>query len=621
MRVLIRRTAVLCFFALLFPITSQAVGFQNVTERDWGTSEVRKVLQAFAYGGFATDQQIEKWARMAPDTAIVEMLTFEPVNEKLSPIDGDQTFRGTSLEELQEYWASNEPTNPVLENRREYYFTLFTNAAGTMQLRTPNLQTTWIQAVNTHGLNPFLHKVGLYLTNYHMAISVSKTRAGLMRSFYDDTLTALQQYTNFFDVLAAGASSAAVARAYGHQNNIYRNWNHTFRGNDDFAREFHQLFFKIQGTTEDPDYHENTTIEHTAWTLTGMNIDRNINGYGSDLEFEWFVAPIVFTDHQDETQRQLNNVKLHYDGCLEILHQTICGATADEKIFNLARVAGYYPDSLDNLPVAIIDFFADDNLNPEKIRIIREAWRNLDSKNLLEFLREYAISTTFHSPDTVKYRSSFDRNLLVQNQNTIDNAESFVRYELPKSQMAVEGAQVFEPAHDVFGGQTGLQAANNPNIFRDAYQRNVINSAFLDRTSKEYTDNTGASQQWKKDWGSIVPNDDGKYEVEKVARWLWQRFTGDRKNFQFYERLQVQALLATGLDFGYLADPANPEINYSKQEIDDNPALKELRKSNEKALLALNSDDPTEKEEANRRVGLAVNFITVTPFMFALEGK
>jgi hypothetical protein len=187
--------------------------------------------------------------------------------------------------------------------------------------------------------------------------------------------------------------------------------------------------------------------------------------------------------------------------------------------------------------------------------------------------------------------------------------------------MAVEGAQVFEPAHDVFGGQTGLQAANNPNIFRDAYQRNVINSAFLDRTSKEYTDNTGASQQWKKDWGSIVPNDDGKYEVEKVARWLWQRFTGDRKNFQFYERLQVQALLATGLDFGYLADPANPEINYSKQEIDDNPALKELRKSNEKALLALNSDDPTEKEEANRRVGLAVNFITVTPFMFALEGK
>jgi hypothetical protein len=314
-------------------------------------------------------------------------------------------------------------------------------------------------------------------------------------------------------------------------------------------------------------------------------------------------------------------VLLHYNGCLEILHQSICGTAADEKIFNLAQVAGYYPESLDNLPVAIIDFFADDNLNPEKIRVIREAWRNLDSKNLLEFLREYAISTTFHSSDTVKYRSSFDRNLLVQNQNTIDNTESFVRYELPKSQMTVEGAQVFEPAHDVFGGQTGLQAANNPNIFRDAYQRNVTKSAFLGRTSKEYNDSAGVPQTWHKDWARIIPNDDGKYEVEKVARWLWQRFTGDRNNFEFYERLQVQALLATGLDFGYLADPANPDISYSKQEIDDDPVLKELRKSNEKALLALNSDDSTEQEEANRRVGLAVNFISITPFMFALEGK
>ncbi len=608
-------------FILVFLTASQALGFQAVTDREWNQTAVRKVLHAFAYGGFATDHQIRIWARMAPELAIEEMLTFDPINQKLSPPDGSNAFRGTSLTELQEYWESDAPANPVLPDRRRFYATVYPRNDGRMRLRNPNLQTVWLQAVNTRGLNPFLHKVGLYLTNYHMAISISKTRLGLMRSFYDDTLIALQRHPSFFDILASGATSAAVARAYGHQNNIYRNRTSTFRGNDDFAREFHQLFFKIQGTTEEPDYHENITIEHTAWALTGMNIDKMFNAYGSDLSADWFVAPIVFTDHMDETQRRINNQRLHYRGCLEILHRSICGNTAEEKIFNLSHIAGNHQESLDNLPVAIIDFFADDNLTHDKVRAIRNSWRTTPNNNLLEFLRAYAISTTFHRTDTVKYRSSFDRNLLIQNQNTIDNQESFIRNQLPRNQMATEGAEVFQPAHDVFGGQTGLQAANNPNIFRDAYQRNITSPAFLGRTRKRYSDADGAQQIWLKDWAKVIPSSAGQYQVDRVARWLWQRFTGDRRNFKFYERLQIHALLATGRDFGYLADPGNPDTSYSRRDVLANPALTYLMESNETSLLAVNSGDAKEREEANRRIGLAVNFITVTPFMFALEGE
>lgn len=77
---------------------------------------------------------------------------------------------------------------------------------------------------------------------------------------------------------------------------------------------------------EDPDYHGNTTIEHTAWALTGMQIDKDPGAYGTTRTQDWWVAPIDYTDHFDATGRNLRNFTRHYAGDLEILHQPIGGA-------------------------------------------------------------------------------------------------------------------------------------------------------------------------------------------------------------------------------------------------------------------------------------------------------
>lgn len=602
-------------------INVSAAGFTTVT--DWNETAVRKVLHTFAYGGFATDSQIALWGQMPPELAIDEILTFNATNPQLSPIQDSSTWHGYSLQSLQDFWSGDSTENPVRTDRRILYNLTYTLETGETFLADPFLKNTWVQAATTRGINPFLHRVGFYLTNYHMALSVTKTRPGLMRDFYDRTILALQDNRDFIDVLAIGATSAAVAFAYGHQVNYYINPINLFSGNDDFAREFHQLFFRIQGTTEDQDYHENTTIEHTAWALTGMLLDYT-NPWGSSFEVDWAAAPIDFSDHSftDGAGQTVNvyNYSLHHQNDLEILHATISGNTAEEKMYNLARVAGYHPESLDNIPVTIIDYFADDNLNDEKIATIRSAWRLQEPKMLLEFLRAYAISTTFHREDTVKYRSAFDRNLLVHNFNTLDNNESFSRNELPVEQMQKEGADVFVPAHDVFGGQTGLQAANNPNIFKEAYQRNVLQSGVLARTSHD--DFPPLPVAWEKDWAKQAPkNSNNQYDVKTIADWLWRRFIGDGgKNFQIQEMAQIYALLASGADFGYLVDPDNPDGAFSNEQLSQQPLIGYIGALGA-VTMPLDSNDIPTRREINRRIGMAVNFISITPFIFAMEGK
>lgn len=626
--------ACLLFINIFISFNSWA-DFKTISGRNWDQHAVRKVLHTFAYGGFASDDQIMIWAKMRPAAAIKEMITFDPVNPLLSPPEDTSSLHSGTLESLQNFWgSSSNPDNPVPANIQRLYRLLTTWADGTTTtLSANNLQRTWINAATTRGINPVRHKVGLYLTNYHMAISIRKTKAALMRSFYDNALTSLDGGASMFDILAEGASSAAVARAYRHQNNTYRNDYGIFRGNDDFAREYHQLFFKIMGEGEDPGYHENTTIEHTAWMLTGMDLDLIPGTYGASKgsDAEYFVAPIIFTDHQDGwifdngSPRTLNNFSLHYEGCLEVLHNNICGATAEEKIYALAQIAGYTDESLRNLPVAIIDYFADDNLGAQKIDTIESAWLSTEPKSLLAFLRSYAISKEFHNENTVKYRTTFNRNLTIANLNTLNNQEALAlagKYSLPISvQMANEGAVPFEPAHDVFGGQTGVQAANNPSIFKNAYSRNVNNPEFLGATSASYESNDGSPQVWTKNWGAVVPNQNGTYTVGSVAEWLWRRFTGDGgKNYDRIAQAQLHAILATGTDFGYVVDPLNPDISYSSADMEQT-ALRDLDNTHKQSLLALGSADPGERDIANHRVGLAVNFITATPYLFALEGK
>lgn len=627
---------VLCTSVLiLYSSISFSAGFTTLPEHRWNEKAVRKVLHTFAFGGFASDEQIQNWSAMHPKQAITEILTFEAVNEKLSPLDTSLVNYGGTLESLQNIWGTPSASNPTIGDKWRQYSFLTTQADGTTtSLSTQNIKNTWMQATNTRGINPFLHKVGLYLTNYHMSIRVQKTRAALMRKFYDQVLVDLARSgrgeINFFDLLANGASSAAVSRAYRHMYNRYVN--NRFYGNDDFAREFHQLFFKIQGITEvgtpqnpGQDYHENITIEHTAWLLTGMNLTREDFAFGSDNSNDWFLYPIDFNSSA--------NIYNHHKPCLEIYNASlqtpnICGATAKDKLFNLAQIAGYHEESLANIPIAIIDHFADDNMDEYKRAEVRKAWKYQEPKDLLAFLRAYAISDTFHQHHTYKYFNAFDRNLIVLNQNTLSNEESFSRTQSLFAQLRTEGAEVFHPAHDVFGGQTGLQAANNPNIFKAAYSRNVLKPNVLGQAERIYTDSAGNSKIWSKDWASVIRlKGHTDYAVKHVGKWLWKRFIADGGvNFDIQAQAQVYAILAEGVDFGYLASLTYPGIYtaeqaFSSDEIKTNQDIHTLFHQVKGAVIKLNSTDPAERKLANERIGLAVNFITATPYIFALEGK
>jgi hypothetical protein len=608
----------------------KTVTLSTVKSKDWSESHVRRVLAAFAYGGLATDAQIEAWGNLKPAQAVAEILTFNPVNSKLSPPDGgdDTELHCHSLRALQEFWSADVPGNVMRYDDRKYYATLNTNTSPSVS--RDNLQRTWSKAISTRGCNSFLHKMGLYLTNYHASISVHKTYPTLIRDYYDTLVGALSHGADFVETMQAAATHAAVARAYGHQYSVYDNANDNFYGTDDFGREFHQLFFRIQGDTEDPVYHEDTTIEHTAWLLSGMRLDKAVSlTWGSTSANDWYVAPIVFTDHQDPySGKWIYNLSYHYNSvangpCLDILHVDICGNTAAEKIANLAPVAAAHVESMDNVPVSIIDFFADDNLDASKIAQIRGSWADANF-DLLVFMRDYASSTAFHNASTYKFKTAFDRNLAIANANTLTNEAVFGRDvgDSPYYPMRDQDAEIFEPAHDVFGGQTGFQAATNRYIFKDAYWDHSTRPWFLYDTDDTYSLDGVDSYVWEQDWGSVIPvNGNGDHVVSEVATYLWNHFIGDGgKNFDEIARAQVQALLATRRDFGYTVDVDNPEVIYNTNDLASDPALS-VNQTNAGSIMSLQSGDTGTRRDANRRVGMAVNFITMTPYAFAMEGQ
>lgn len=598
-------------------------GLQQIVDSEWNRAAVRNVLRVFAYGGAASDPQIDAWAAMTPDAAIRQILTFEPSNPLLSPAEDATVDYAGSLAELQALWTSPSPDNRYCLDDRSAFNETNVRADGNVVLRNLGLQNTWIGAVRSRGLNPFRHKVGFWLANYQMAVNLRDTEPPLVREHYDSALNALANQAPFYDVLAVGATSAAVAREYGHRSNIYNNVTGVFRGNDDFAREFHQLFFLINGDTEDPDYHENTTIENTAWALTGMQIDKVPNAYGTTLTRDWWVAPIDFSDHFDATGRNIRNVSRHYQGSLEILREAISGATAEEKVFSLAAIAGMHPESLANLPVAVVNFFADDNLDAGKIAEIRAEWSRLAGQpnDLLEFMRSYAVSTAFHRADTYKYRTAFDRNLTIYSLNTVDNEEHYGNSYTPRGVMRLQGAEVFIPVHDVFGGQTSLNAANNPNLFKEAYNSSVNFPNRIAKTAEACNDAAGNRiGTWRKEWARVMPAMPGGYRAEDVGDWLWRRFVGDGgRHYGVLEQAHVAALLATGMDLGFVLDSTAPDTVYSVTDLLNEPYAS-IVADHQAQPMALDSAVNAERREANRRVGMAVNFIAMTPFMFATEG-
>lgn len=608
----------------------------SIPQSEWTETSVRKVLHAFAYAGLTTDAQIAMWASMTPEAAIVEMLTFTYNNERLSPSEDASSANASSLESMQNFWGGSDVTNPMRWDKQRFYPTLTTAVDGTTtNFNTGNLQRTWTQAVSTRGINPFLHKMSFFLTNYHMSIRANLAGNGLFRSYYDQIAADLVSGQPFTKIIAGAAKSAATARRYRHMYNTYNNSNLRFSGNDDFAREFFQLFFRYNGVNEDIVYHEGVNIENNAMLLTGMNIDKLTNAYGSNNSNDWFIAPIVFTDHTDDTGRILNNASRHHLDCLEIFHQLICGATAAEKIDALSPIVASDPEVMSNLPVYIASYFADDQLTSSKMTQIKTAWAAAND-DLLTFIRSYAISKAFHSEDTIKFRSTFNRNMTIYNTVILDNNEAFIGrqyWDSPLTEMRNQGGEVFLPAHDVFGGQTGTEAAGNPNVFKSAYDAaGLYTTSRLARTNLTYfTDATQVAQAtWDKDWGSVIPtNSSGLYVVGDVANWLWRRVVGDGgKNFDIVARSQVLAMLARGWDFGYavtVLDPlisTDPEATYSSAQLFSDARLVAVMDTLAAETMQLTSSNiTTTRRTENRFVNYAANFIAMLPYTFVLEGK
>ena len=572
------------------PVTAVSLeGFDIVSDDQWDDTAVRKVLHTFAYGGQASDQQINTWADMPPGQAIVEMLTFEPHNSKLSPVgSGDYDrldIKDGSLTGLAAFWASDDEDNGVYEPDRARY-----DMFGTFG----QVELAWTKAATSRGLNPFRHKIGFWETNYHMATNMLFVPRRVMIRYYDTILSALEAGMPYEKVLAEAAKSAAIAIQYGHRNNVYVDG--VCLCNEDFAREYHQLFFGVLGVA-DPQYHETVSIKNTAAALTDMVVER-------DLEFGGFVSEVTF------------GTEKHVPGPLEILNVSIGGTNAAERIDELARVSIDHPESLDNLPVKIISGLADDNLNDEKISKLRLAWTSMQEKNLLDYLRAYAISTLFHNSSRIKYRTSVDRQLLIANLVTLDNEEGYLDLYNPLFAYENEGVQAFFPTHNVFGGQTGGEASNSTIVFNNNFSRVTRDaSRYMQASVSKY------NRSWEKDWSRVIPQNSSGYVVRDVAEWLWQRFVADGlKNFGTLERAHLYALLGAGVDLGYLLDPENADRTLTADDIETDPVISATVNSLSQQFVLLDSTDSAERVRANQRIGQAINFIIGSPFLFVDEG-
>jgi hypothetical protein len=199
----------------------------------------------------------------------------------------------------------------------------------------------------------------------------------------------------------------------------------------------------------------------------------------------------------------------------------------------------------------------------------------------------------------------------------LNNEETYLEL-YPLNAYEAENVQVFHPAHNVFGGQTGTEAADSADVFRTNYNR---------ATGEEWrfrqSSGTKYGRSWEKNWAAVIPKDSsGTYVVKNVAEWLWKRFIGDGlKNMGLLERAHLYALLAESRDIVYLADRNRLDRVITTADLASDPALVNLVQSLSVRTLPLDSADSTERRAANARVGQAINFIVATPYIFAQEGR
>ena len=567
--------------------------FPVVSDADWDESAVRQVLHVFAFGGHAPDAQISAWADMDPRLAVREMLILDPRHDKLSPPDPLDSLaeKGGTLEGIRAFWAGDDPDNLIPPDFRE----LFDDSNPNIRIAA---EITWAMAATKFGVNPVRLRMGLFETNYHLVVHqlLGNVADRSMIRYFDDIVNALASDANYEDVLTTAALSAAIATHYGHRENVYVNGE--FFGNEDFGREYNQLFFGILGV-DDPAYHEAVTVKNMARALSGIRVPYTSAGF----------APVA-------TYSPL----LHDPNDLEILHTFVSGATAREKLLALSDVAINHPESLANLPVKIIGELADDRLTDADKAAIRDAWAAMGpEKKLMRFLQDYATSPLFLGPGRVKLLSTLERHFLVQNLMILNQLESYLNLYDFFSYAEAEGVQVFKPVSNVFGNQRGRDAAASSEIFRAVYNASTQNWYRFANPRMDLDD----GGEWEKDWRQAFARPAGGYTVGAAARWLWQRFIADGlDHFGPLERAEVYALLAEGRNFAWVATAgADPERVYSADELSTDPALLALMDDLAARPLALDSGDPAARQFANGAMGQAVNFITATPYMFVRQGR
>lgn len=616
---------------------------QRISDDAWNESAVRKVLHAFAFGGGTTEAQIKLWADMTPGEAIVQMIGMWTQNPRLAlAYEGDG--------------APVSPENASLSRLANYF------GAGNYARTPSDFQTTirwnnspghtWVNATRMRGLNPVRQRIALFETNYHMAVNLDKNvNPQQMVVYYDSIANDIAQGLPYHEVLGNAALSAAIATQYNHRRNVFQNG--SFRGNEDFAREYHQLFFGILGTgvnglctvgqstcsgnPESFDDHEFKTIRQTAEALTDIRVE----GGGDFLP--------VFPEFGSAN---------HYPGEISIYGRTYGGSNARERIRSVSPESIRHPESQAFLPLIIVRGLADENLDPNnlvegcvtangytgisgcdatavtnKIATIRAIWLSSTESsngqiNLIEFLRKYAISSAFHNPSRIKFLDSTERNLTLANQLTLNNTELGANLIPIWTKLTGESVTLFRPEHDVFGGQTGLEAANTDDVFINQY-----NSARNNRY--------GAIGFWSnnrtvsvKNFRSLLQRELGKnsdFGVRETAEFLWRRITGDQAmtHFTAPARIQVYALLANGNDFLFYKDTdcrnniwncTNTSLNSTAtlptaQDLDlANPTdnVRNLRDS----VIFRNTATEADITRDNERVGYAIDFISATPFTF-----
>ncbi len=520
-------------------------GLQRVTRGGWDGRAVRKVLKIFAFGGHATDSQIQTWADMDASGAILEMLNFDEHNLKLSPLAIGETYTDTAntnldlgtLTGFQNYISSPSSDIPIpLENRDQY------------GLDGYNFDDAYNRMITVRGLNPFRQKIGFWETNYHLAtnIDASVSRAQ-MATYYDEIMAAHEAGLPYKDVMGVAAKSAAAAMQYGHRNNEWNEVTQECECNDDFAREIHQLYYGIFGV-DDPstgynsDIHENVTIPETAKMLTGMPVPY-INDFG-------FALDVDFQKGLDDEEHHLASV--------DILGASIVGASAASKIDNLMPISIQHPESLKNLPVMIVSVLADDNLSEGGKARLRNAWAAMQvNRNFLDFIHTYAISSMFHSNVHFKYLTTHERALYIANKNNLDNLEAYfggAYYNDGRAGRTVGSiidddfaGEFFRPAHNVFGGQTSTEASDSSLAFENNYNRLTDDEHHL--RDAVVCDTCDLGQSWQKKWETVLPQRaDGNFYVSDVAEWLWNHAVGNMDNYTELERAHLYSLLGAAID-------------------------------------------------------------------------